>query len=98
MPRLLTMIRGNEILWLLRSKKGFRAATFGGFFLLCLLLLLIVQLMLGSSLLRAVLFEQRLQMFQNEGGKLWRLPAVDGNIEPVVGLHDFRQLLAALCR
>ncbi|QTK82034.1 Hypothetical protein AT6N2_L1235 [Agrobacterium tumefaciens] len=34
MPRLLTMIRGNEILRVLKSKKGFRAATFGGFFLL----------------------------------------------------------------
>lgn len=33
------MIRGNEILWVLRSKKGFRAATFGGFFLFGLLLL-----------------------------------------------------------
>jgi hypothetical protein len=39
MPRLLTMIRGNEILRVLKSKKGFRAATFGGFFLLGQMLL-----------------------------------------------------------
>jgi hypothetical protein len=33
-PKLLTVIRGSEILGVLKSEKGFRAATFGGFFLL----------------------------------------------------------------
>ncbi|HEY8066927.1 MAG TPA: hypothetical protein VIF40_19710, partial [Methylosinus sp.] len=32
--RLLTVIHGSVILGVLRSEKGFRAATFGGFFLL----------------------------------------------------------------
>lgn len=44
MPRLLTMIRGNEILRVLKSKKGFRAATFGGFFLLGQMLLFVFRL------------------------------------------------------
>lgn len=83
--RLLTKIRGNAILFVLKRQKGFHDGNVEGALFFCGLVSLFLLMLCTVCLI------ERRQMFEYEGGKVWRRLPVDRNLQLALALCHLRK-------
>lgn len=87
--RLLTRIRGNAILFVLKRQKGFRDGNVEGALFFCALRFLLL------FLFRTVRFIKRRQLLEHEGRKVRRRLPIDHDFHLRLALLHLRQALAS---